>query len=366
MERRRKTLYRLGLLTVVVVFLLAIPSFVHSPYYLDLLIALIVRAVLGMVFVLLLRAGMINMGIAAFWGIGAYASVIMVMNLHIPFWGALWLSSVATALVAFGIGWILVGSGSSGFGFVVLSAVIGQMFSVVMGSISYVGGYSGRRNVPGPEAISLPGGHTIAFGVSNKPSYYYLALLLLGIIALVLFTLYRSRVGRAWTAIGLNRRLAESLGVNAFRYRLAVFVVGSAIAGLIGSFYAHYQGFVAPDSFGMWQNIYFQIYAILGGIGFPIVGSLVGAGLMTMLPEVSRGAVVYAPVIMGFLLVLLVLFLPQGILGIGRWRGQLWTIGRRIVRRPGAGSTPSAPTPAASVAAEGGQPAGVTLRSEER
>jgi branched-chain amino acid transport system permease protein len=333
MDKQRRTFTKLAGLVVIIAFLLAIPSFIHSPYYIDLFISVIVRAVLGMVFVLLLRAGMINMGIAAFWGIGAYASVVMVMNLHIPFWGALPLSAVATALVSFGIGWILVGSGSSGFGFVVLSAVIGQMFSVVMGSISYVGGYSGRQGVPAPEAIPLPGGTSIEFSVSNKVPYYYLALFLLGVIALVLRALYRSRVGRAWTAIGLNRRLAESLGVNSFRYRLTVFVIGSAIAGLIGSFYAHYQGFVAPDTFGMWQNIYFQIYAILGGIGFPIVGSLVGSGLMTMLPEVSRGAALYAPIVMGVLLILLVLFLPQGILGIGRWRSQIWSAMRPPWRR---------------------------------
>ena len=334
MGTRPKHLSKYIGLAALIAFLLVLPSFVHSPYYLDLLISLVVRAVLGMVFVLLLRAGMINMGIAAFWGIGAYASVVMVMNLGVPFWAALPLSALVTGLVAFGVGWILVGSGSSGFGFVVLSAVVGQMFSVVMGSISYVGGYSGRRDVPPPESISLPGGHTIAFGVANKASFYYLALFLLGVIALVLVAVYRSRVGRAWTAIGLNLRLAESLGVNVFRYRLGVFVVGSAIAGLIGSFYAHYQGFVAPDTFGMWQNIYFQIYAILGGIGFPILGSLVGAGLMTMLPEVSRGAVLYAPIIMGLLLILLVLFLPQGILGIARWRGQIWGAARRLGRKP--------------------------------
>lgn len=320
-------------LVAFVAFLLAIPSFVHSPYYLDLFISVVVRAVLGMVFVLLLRAGMINMGIAAFWGIGAYASVIMVMDLGIPFWAALPLSALVTGLISFGVGWILVGSGSSGFGFVVLSAVIGQMFSVVMGSISFVGGYSGRQSVPAPEAIPLPGGSSIEFSVSDKVPYYYLVLFLLGVIALVLVVLYRSRVGRAWTAIGLNLRLASSLGVNVFRYRLAIFVVGSAIAGLIGSFYAHYQGFVAPDTFGMWYNIYFQIYAILGGLGFPILGSLVGSGLMTMLPEALRGAAIYSNIVMGFLLILLVLFLPQGILGIGRWRTQIWNTACRLGRR---------------------------------
>jgi branched-chain amino acid transport system permease protein len=323
MDKRPARSLKLAVLAAAVIILVAIPSFVHSPYYLDLLISVVVRAVLGMVFVLMLRASMINMGIAAFWGIGAYASVVMVMNLGVPFWVALPLSAVVTGIVSFGVGWILVGSGSSGFGFVVLSVVIGQMFSVVMGGISYVGGYSGRRNVPAPETIPLPGGHAIVFSVSHKASFYYLALVLLGVIVLVLVAVYRSRVGRAWTAVGLNLRLAESLGVNVFRYRLAVFVVGSAICGLIGSFYAHYQGFVAPDTFGMWQNMYFQMYALLGGLGFPIVGSLVGAGLMTALPEISRGAVVYAPIITGVLLILLVLFLPQGILGISQWKAQL-------------------------------------------
>ena len=123
-------------------------------------------------------------------------------------------------------------------------------------------------------------------------------------------------IGRAWTAIGLNPRLAESLGVNIFKYKMSVFILASMIAGLIGSFYAHYEGFVTPDAYGIWVNINLQVYAILGGMGFAILGPLVGSSVMTVIPEALRNYVEYAPIISGAILIIFILFLPQGLLGL--------------------------------------------------
>lgn len=307
---------KLTAIVVAVVIYALIPLFVDSPYYLDLLIIIIVHAVLAMTFIMLLRNGMINLGIAAFWGVGAYASTILVMKFGLSFWLSLPLSAVITGVIAFGLGYILIGSGSTGFGFIILSAVIGMLFSVVVGNISYLGGYNGISNVPPPESINLPFLPEIVFGPNNKVPYFYLALVLLLLIIVVFKALYSSRIGRAWTAIGLNPRLAESIGVNIFRYKMLAFVAASAAVGLIGSFFAHYEGFVTPNTYGMWINIYIQIYAILGGIGYAILGPLVGSGLMTAIPELMRVTTVIAPIITGTLLILLILFLPRGLLDL--------------------------------------------------
>ena len=292
-----------------------VPSWIHSPYYLDLLIITVVHAVLAMTFIMLLRTGMLNLGIASFWGIGAYASTILATKFGMSFYLALPLATIITGVFAFILGIVLIGSGSSGFSFVILSSVIGMLFSVVVGSIDYLGGYNGISNIPAPGAIHFLG-IDLVFGPSSKEPYFYLILVLLLIIILVIKAFSSAWIGRAWTAIGLNPRLAESLGVNIFRYKMAVFILASMIAGLIGSFYAHYESFVTPDAYGIWVNINLQVYAILGGIGYAILGPIIGSSVMTVIPEALRNYVEYAPIISGAILILFILFLPQGLLGL--------------------------------------------------
>jgi branched-chain amino acid transport system permease protein len=299
-----------------VVVALCVPLFIHSPYYLDLAIMIMVNAVLAMTFIVTLRAGLINLGLVSFWGIGAYASAALTLKLGLSFWLALPLSTAITALIALLLGFVLIGSGSSGFTFVILSAVVGMIFSTLVGAISWLGGYNGLSNVPPPGALHLGFG-TVDFTASKVP-FFYLGLVLMLVVMLAFRALYSCWTGRAWTSIGHNPRLAESIGVNLFRYKLLAFVVSSAAAGLVGAFYANYEGFVTPVTFSMWQNIYVQCYAILGGLMFPLLGPIVGAGIMTMIPEVLRAASLWASVITGAILVVLILFFPYGFLGLVR------------------------------------------------
>jgi branched-chain amino acid transport system permease protein len=309
-----------------------LPTFFPSPFYLSLFIVVIVNAVLAMTFIMMLRTGLISLGITAFWGIGAYTSAILVMKLHLSFWLSLPASAIITGIVALGFGYILIGSGSSGLTFVILSSVLGMLFSVVVGSIDAVGGYDGIQNIPPPNPIHIPFLPPIVF--DSKVQLFYLALVLLIIIVLIIKAFYAAWTGRAWIAIGLSPRLAESIGVNIFKYKMLSFVLSSAIAGLIGSFYAHYSGFLIPNNFGIWQNITLQINAILGGTGYVILGPLLGSTVMTLLPESMRFASVLAPIVTGAILILLMLFLPGGLLGLLKWRTavieKITKVGRRI------------------------------------
>jgi branched-chain amino acid transport system permease protein len=310
--------------TVLIIFVaailacVAVPRLFPSPYYLDLFVVLIVNAVLAMAFVLMLRAGLINLGLAAFWGFGAYASALLATKAGLSFWLSLPLSALLTAVLALILGYLLIGSGSSGFTFVILSSVIGMLFTAVIGSSDWLGGYSGLSNIPRPGAIKLPGLPALTF--DSKAHLLYLAVFLFVVIVLALRAFYSAWTGRAWTALALNSRLAESVGVNVFRYRLLSFVLGSAVVGLIGSFYAHYETFLSPNSFGIWENINLQIFAILGGIGYPIAGPLLGSAVMTLLTESMRSVKTVAPAVQGAILVLLILFLPSGLLGLLQWR----------------------------------------------
>jgi branched-chain amino acid transport system permease protein len=299
----------------------------------DLFIIVLVNAMLAIAFLLSLRPGLINMSLPAFWGMGGYISTILVVNFHISFWLSLPLTVILSGIIAYGLGWILIGSGSSGFTFVMLTNVIGMLFAVLVGNIAYLGGYNGISNIPPPNPIHLPFLPVIEF--TSKVEFFFLVLALFIVVLLISYAFYRSWSGRAWTAVGLSPRLAESIGINLFNYKMSALVVCSCICALTGVFYAHYEAFIIPDTFNMWQNIYIQIYAILGGIGYAVVGPLIGALVMTWFPEFMRIASLIAPIITGVVLILLILFLPRGLLGLLEYRiafsNKIASLGRAIM-----------------------------------
>jgi branched-chain amino acid transport system permease protein len=302
-----------------------VPLFVHSPFYLDLFVTILVNAALGMTFVLMLRTGLVSLGVAAFWGVGAYASVVLVTKLHLSFWVSLPASALITAGVALILSYPLIRS--PGFTFAILTAVIGMLFTVAVGNIPFLGGHSGVADIPPPDPIRIPFLPPLEF--VSPVQHFYMALFLLVVVVLICRAFYSAWTGRAWTAIGLNYRLGESLGVNVFRYKTMAFVLASGIDGLMGSFCAHYQGFVVPDTYGMFTTIYIQVYTVLGGIGYPLLGPTVGAALMTFFPELFRTTRQMAPVFTGLLLVLLIMFLPKGLLSLLDWRS---SVGELVAR----------------------------------
>jgi branched-chain amino acid transport system permease protein len=267
---------------------------------------------IAMTFVMMLRSGLISLGLATFWGIGAYVSALLVMKLNMSFWISLPMSAIITAVVALLLGLLLVKSG--GFTFLILTAVLGMLFVVVVNNIDYVGGATGISNIPPPNPINFPILPPIVF--TSKAALFYLALFIFVIVLLIIKAFYAAWTGRAWTSIGLNPRLASSLGISVYKHQLLCFTVASAIGGLLGSFYAHYQGFIVPTTFGFFVTIYAQIHAILGGFGYVVMGPLVGAAIMKFVPEFLRIAENISPIIVGMLLILLMLFLPRGILGL--------------------------------------------------
>lgn len=329
----KRTLKTVSLILFCIIFLITIPVFIDSPYYLHLLIMIGINAALAMTFILLLRTGLITLAIAGFWGIGAYASALLSMRLGVPVWLCFPLATVITGIIALGVGLILVRN--SGFGFIIPSLVFGFIVFQTFASFKVFGGHIGIINIPPPETIILPFLPPVEF--VSKPPFYYLMLVLVLLTVVVLSAFYAAWTGRAWNAAGLSPALAESLGIDLFRYRLLAFVIAGAIAGLMGSFFAHYFGTLTPSSFGPFKTITIHIYAILGGVGFAIAGPVVGAFIMTIVPELLRITEGLEPIITGILIVLLVMFLPDGILGLsGSWQNgersftKIAGMGRRI------------------------------------
>jgi len=305
-------------LVFLAVFLILVPILIHNPYYIHLLIMVGINTVLAMTFILLLRTGLITIAIAGFWGIGAYASALLTLRLGLSFWLALPASTVITGIVAFFAGHFLVRK--SGIGFVILTLVFAFIIALIFGTFEVFGGYVGIYNIPRPSPLPMPFMAPIKF--ASKTPFYYLMLFLVLIVGLVSSAFYAAWTGRAWRAIGLNPRLAESLGVDIFKYRLFAFVITAGAAGLMGSFFAHYYGSIVPTTFGPFKTLYVQVYAILGGVEFAILGPLIGSLIMTLIPEFLRITKEVEPVFTGIIVVLLVIFLPDGLLGFLR-RGRL-------------------------------------------
>ena len=307
----------LGLI-LVTVLLSIIPLLVESPYYRHILIMAGLNTILAMSFILMYRTGLISLAIAAFYGMGAYVSALLVMKAGLSFWLAMPLSGIIVGVIAFIIGYLLVRN--AGFAFLMLTSIIGMLITVVFGNIRWLGGYEGIDAIPPPDAIPVPYVGTILF--ESKLPYYYLMLLLFFITALAFSAMYSAWTGRAWTAIDLKPHLAEAVGINVFRYRLLAFVIASVVAGYMGSFYAHYIGAITPSAFDLFTTLYVHLYAILGGLQFSILGPVVGSVIMTFVPEYLSSAEEIEPIITGSLIILLILFLPNGIMGLLRKGGR--------------------------------------------
>lgn len=307
-------------IVAILVVLVLLPMVITSPYHMHLVITTCINVMLGFSFSLLYSAGMLSIAGGAFWGIGAYASALLVMKLGFSFWTALPLSAFIALLVALVLGTVI--TKTSGLAFMIQTLVLAMIIPEIFGNFELFGGWAGLLGIPAPNSLG-----PIAF--LGKVPFYYLAITLLLLNVLVFQALYFSRVGRAWRAIRLNPNLAAMLGVNIFRYRMIAFMISSASAGLAGSLYAHYFQSLEPGMFGAYKGINIQIFSLLGGLNFSILGPVIGAAIMTFVPEFLRVSKEIEPILTGALLIFLVIFLPGGILSFG----ELITNKREAFRR---------------------------------
>lgn len=306
---RRSAFYLLPILLIIYPL-----SGAAKDFHLHIIIMLGSNAILTMYFLMLIAVDRITLGAAAFWGIGAYTSALLVTKLHLSFWLAFPLSGIITGMIGLTVGALIIRT--SGVAFVVLTLVINMVFMETIGHLEFVGGWAGMIGIPRPDPVLIPLFGTLTF--ATKLPYYYLMLLLIALTVVVFYSLYQSRIGRAWNAIKLNEHLAQTIGIDVWKYRMLAFSVGSFFAGLDGSFFAHYFQSLEPNQFNVIKSIYIQIYGILGGLHFYISGGVVGSIIMTIVPELLRGLAEYEPIFSGILLVILVVFVPGGIMGLIR------------------------------------------------
>jgi branched-chain amino acid transport system permease protein len=191
----------------------------------------------------------------------------------------------------------------------------------LFGSIDYFGGWGGTGTVPEPTLGS--------FTFVHKPELYYMGLFLLSINLLGYWALYNSKIGRAWSAIGSSLKLASSVGVNVARYRMANVLVGNFFLAIAGGYYVAFSRIAVPDAFGFHNSIYVMMYAVVGGLFHSLAGPIIGALIVTFIPEYLRLAKEYEPIITAIAMILIILFMPMGILGLYDNRVKWWFVRKK-------------------------------------
>jgi len=261
--------------------------------------------------------GQLSLGHAAYFAIGAYASALATVKWGVPFWVGLPFATMVSGIFGLVIGMIALRWRSH---FFVIATICfnGIIYLIILNWVSLTNGPIGIGSIPAP---------TIGWiTFSTKVHFYYL---LLAFVCLgVWFTqkLIHSPVGRAFLAIRENEPLAESVGISAYRFAMLAFVSATVMAGMAGSFYAHYVSYISPeiDEFSVMISI--LVMVALGGKG-TIFGPLLGALIFTFLPEYLRFAKEFRLPIFGLILILGIVFLPRGIITLpriiaSRWRGE--------------------------------------------
>ncbi len=260
--------------------------------YSNLVLTIGINALLALSIWLTLSCGLLAMANAAFMGIGAYTASILTMNYGAPFPVALAAGIAAPTVVALAIGGptlrlsgVYLAMATLGFGEVVRVLIL--------------------------NADSLTGGALGLNGIPQLTQWWHVAASL-GITLLILWRLRRSRIGRAFEAIKEDAVAASLMGIAVNAYKMLAFALGAGIAGLAGALNAHLTFFIGPSEFGFDRGVDILTMTILGGTG-GLTGPVLGAAIVTLLPELLRDFRDFRTMINGAILVLIVLFLPKGL-----------------------------------------------------
>jgi branched-chain amino acid transport system permease protein len=295
-------------LIIAVAVLIVWPLLIDQRFIIHIGVMIALFATLSLSMNIMLRIGQLSMVHAAFMGLGAYGSALLMMRLAWPFWAAFLGSGVIVTVLAGLVGPIFLRI--KGVYFVLLTFALSQV--IVFNFIEWVdlfGGNNGLTGIPRPSIFGL---------VMREPrQYYFFALALAGASFVLVRAIYRSEWGVIINAINEDELLSRSLGVNAIAFRWSLFCLSGFLAGLSGSIYAHYLTFLSPDAFSFLTVVDVILMNVLGGMASPI-GPVIGAIVLVPLPEMLRNTAQYQVLAYGVLLLALQLFLPDGIVGLVR------------------------------------------------
>jgi len=290
-------------LYIVIAILAVLPFIVPNSFYLDLVIRMAINAVIVLGFNLLIGfAGQISLGHAGFLGIGAYASAVLPTH----------------------FGWhplLAMGAGAAVTG--LLAALVARpifklkghylaMATLGLGIILNIAIRNEAQWTGGPDGMPVPTMGLFGFELASDKQWYWVVALLLSVSVWASLNLIDSPFGRALRALHGSEVASQVVGVDVVRYKVAIFVLSAVFASLMGSVTAHYVGFVTPNLADFFHSIELVTMVVIGGMA-SVYGSLVGAVLLTALPQALATFEGWETVAFGSILMLCMIFLPKGL-----------------------------------------------------
>ena len=266
---------------------------------------------------LIFVAGELTFGQVALVMFGAYASYLLTKKADLSFWIALPLSGILTSLFAALIGYPMLRL--KGTYFAMLTLILAEVMRHVARAWKFVGGIQGMYKIPRPEALKI-GSFTLIpeFTTHDRLPYYYLIATLFVLALLTFRRLDKSPLGASFRAIKQDDAVAASIGVNVIWHRILAYTISGFFAGLVGSFSAHYMTVFYPDTFSVWDSIYYVLYAFIGGINY-LWGPVVGCFGITWLWEVLQPIAEYQMVVFAAAIISVIFFLPGGLLSLEKF-----------------------------------------------
>lgn len=291
------------LVIAVGVVVLALPLILPSNFYLRVVALVYINALAVLGLNLLMGfAGQVSLGHAGFFGIGAYAVALGPAYLGLPTWVSLIGGTALSALLAFLVGRPILRL--SGYYLAIATLGMGVLISMVVSNESDITG--------GPNGMEVP--RLVLFGwrAAGPLTWYWISGVTLVIGVWIMVNLIESPTGRAFRAIHDSEIAARVLGVQVARYKLLAFVLSAVFASIAGSYFVFLDGFVTPNTTSFLLSIEFVVMAVLGGLG-SILGSIVGAAILVILPQFLTVFHDYEHIVLGAIIIVFLIFLPTGI-----------------------------------------------------
>jgi branched-chain amino acid transport system permease protein len=293
--------------------LFVVPLVIHNEVALTILVFTFILGILAVSFNLIFGyTGQLSLFHAAAFGIAAYATHLSMTHLGVSFWIGTTIAVLIVTAISLVVGTICFRFRLKEFYFAIVTLAFSEIARlVILNWSSFTNGTLGINLTEKP-TLWLPGSGLIA--VEGTRMWYYLTLVALIATVFVCTRVVHSWMGRCFAAIRLNDELADTLGINVFRYKLISFLIGNAVAAVAGALYAFYLGYIEPNYLSIEQSLAIIAMALLGGRQ-PVAGPILGAFVLTALPHVIEFSAELRILIYGLILILTILLLPSGIMG---------------------------------------------------
>ncbi|MCP4790607.1 MAG: branched-chain amino acid ABC transporter permease [Gammaproteobacteria bacterium] len=278
------------------------------PHYLryqhqDFMIFLIINVLVVVSYRLMTLTGEWSLIHIVMMGVGAYTSALMSKHMGVSVWLTIPLAGLSAAVLAGLLSTPLFRM--TQFYFLIGSFAVGEAIRLAwIFFIKPFGGSSGISSVPSPELLGID--------FMDPIPYYYLVLIVVSLCLWVLYRIEKSRIGLTLNAVHWKAPLAQSVGVNTWKYRTLAFMVASLFVGIAGALKIHYLGNVTPHQFGVGSMVFVLIWVIVGGYN-TFYGPIIGAVVLSVLDESLRNLNEYRPAIYGVLLIISIMFMPKGL-----------------------------------------------------